>query len=173
MNACVLSPVLCLACYGLAIGLLTALAGCSQRPRSADHVEVTGQVRFQGQPLPGGRVSFVAVNGGFASVGIIDENGHYQINAPVGEVEIGVSNQMLHPNRRQRGGRGAEEIASPRQKKAGGQQAQLVKGYWVNIPSSYADPHTSGLNYTVKPEPQTYDIELSAKAAPPPGTPGS
>jgi hypothetical protein len=166
-------PVLCLACYGLSIGLLAGLAGCGKNPRSTEHVEVSGNVLFQGNPLPGGEVKFVAVNGGFASTGIIDENGHYQVKAPVGEVEIGVTNRMLQPNRRRRGGLGSEETASRPQKKGGDQQAQRVKGRWVNIPSSYADPHTSGLKYTVKPGPQTYDIELTANTAPPPGAPGS
>jgi hypothetical protein len=166
-------PVLRLACYCLSIGLLTAMTGCGKNPRSAEHVEVSGNVLFQGKPLPGGEVKFVAINGGFAATGIIDENGHYQIKAPVGEVEIGVSNRMLRANGGLRGGRGPQEAVSLREKKAGERKAQLVKGRWVNIPSGYADPHTSGLKYTVEPGSQTYDIKLTAKGPPPAGAPGS
>ncbi|HTU90792.1 MAG TPA: carboxypeptidase-like regulatory domain-containing protein [Gemmataceae bacterium] len=165
-------PGLRLACCCLSIGLMTAMAGCGNHPRSVEHVDVSGQVFFEGSPLPGGQVSFVAVNGGFAAPGIIDENGHYQIRAPVGEVEIGVSNRMLQGNGGLGGGGGPEGM-SPRQKKAKGQPVQRVKGRWVNIPAAYADPHTSGLKYTVKPGPQTYDIKLSASGPPPAGAPGS
>jgi hypothetical protein len=161
-------PVLRLTCYCLSIGLLTAIAGCGKNRRSVEHVEVSGQVLFEGLPLPGGEVKFVAVNGGFGSTGIIDENGHYQVNAPAGEVEIGVSNRMLQGN----GGAGAGE-GSLRQKKAKVQQVQRVKGHWVNIPAAYADPHTSGLKYTVKSGPQTYDIQLTAKGPLTADAPGS
>lgn len=34
------------------------------------------------------------------------------------------------------------------------------------IPSAFSDPLTSGLKYTVKPGPQTYDIELSDNPRP-------
>jgi len=87
-------------------------------------------------------------------VGTIDENGDYQIKAPIGEVEISVTNRMLQP-------RGAVAGAAPRLGKA---QAgdQPVKGRYVQIPPQYEDPHTSGLKYTVKKGSQTHDVELSA-----------
>jgi len=166
-------PLLRLACYCLALGLVTGMAGCGKNPRSAEHVDVSGTVLFQGQPLPGGEVKFVAINGGFGATGFIDENGHYQVNAPVGEVEIGVSNRMLQSNRGFQGGGGAEDTGSLRKKKAGAQKAPRVKGHWVDIPADYADPHTSGLKYTVTPGPQTHDIELTAQGPPPSGVPGS
>jgi hypothetical protein len=161
------TPVRRAACYCLSIGLLTALAGCGSNQRSVEHVEVSGTVFFEGQPLPGGHVSFVAIKGGFGSPGIIDENGHYQIKAPVGEVEIGVSNRMLQDSG------GAEGAVSPREKKGKTQKGQRVKGRWINIPPGYADPHTSGLKYTVKPGSQTHDIQLTAQGPPPVGAPGS
>jgi hypothetical protein len=100
-------------------------------------------------------VSFVAVKGGFVSSGPIDENGNYQIKAPVGDVEISVMNRMLQSNR------GSKGIRPPPLKKAEAKEQQPLKGRWVKIPSRYEDPHTSGLKYTVKRGPQTHDIELS------------
>jgi hypothetical protein len=88
-------PLLRLACCGLSLALLIVITGCGGRPRSVEHAEVSGKVLFQGKPLPGGVVNFVTVNGGFAATGAIDENGNYQLKAPVGEVKIGVSNKML------------------------------------------------------------------------------
>jgi hypothetical protein len=145
-------------------GLLILVVGCGKNPRAAEHTEVSGQVLFQGQPLQGGRVTFVAVNGGFASSGTIDKNGNYQINAPVGEVEIGVTNRMLKP----RTGK-----APLRPQKAGAKEDQPLEGRWVSIPPHYEDPHTSGLRYTVKSGPQTHSIELSASSSPAPGASGS
>ncbi len=157
-----------LACCCLSFGLLTLMAGCSKTPRSAEHVEVSGKVLLQGKPLPGGRVMFVTVKGGFASSATIDENGNYQIKAPVGDVEIGVDNQML-ANRR-----GPKQTPHPKKPDAEAAGAnQPVKGRWVKLPNRYADPHTSGLKYTVTPGSQTHNIELSDTPDPPVGNPGS
>lgn len=159
MNTCISKPVLRLACCCLPLGLLTLTTGCGEKnASSAEHAEVTGKVLFQGKPLPGGKVSFVAINGGFASSGLIDENGNYQIKAPVGDVEIGVTNQMLQSKS---GPKGPKVL-----KKAEATEHQRVKGRWVKIPSQYEDAHNSGLKYTVKPGAQTHDIELSASTSP-------
>lgn len=123
-----------LACSSLFLGLLALMTGCAQSAHSVDHVDVSGKVLFQGKPLPGGRVNFITVKGAFASSGAIDKDGHYQLDAPVGDVQICVMNET--------------------------------------IPPQYADPQTSGLTYTVKPGPQTYDIELSANPSPAASTPG-
>jgi len=138
------------------------MVGCDNNPRSVDHAEVSGTVFFQGEPLPGGQVSFVAVKGGFAASETIDENGKYQIKAPVGDVEIGVDNRML----RQQFGKPTSPL---RLKQPGAEESKPLKGQWVDIPPSYSDPHTSGLKFTVKPGTQTHDIQLSAT---PPGAPG-
>ena len=152
--------VLRLAYSCLSLGLLGLASGCTNNPHSAEHADVSGKVLFRGEPLPGGQVTFVTVKGGFAANGTIDENGNYQIKAPVGDVEISVMNRMLQPSRGSKGMRPAPL------KKTEAKEQQLLKGRWVKIPSHYEDPHTSGLKYTVKPGPQTHDIELSAN----PGT---
>jgi hypothetical protein len=153
-----------LTCCCLSFGLLILMVGCDKNPRSVDHADVSGTVLFQGKPLPGGRVSFVA-KGGFAASEIIDENGKYQIKAPVGDVEIGVDNQMLQQQR-------GKPTSTPRLKQPGAEPSKPLKGRWVNISPSYADPHTSGLKFTVKPGTQTHDVELSANPTPAGGAPG-
>ncbi len=151
--------ILRLTCCGLSLGLLALMVGCNPTPHSAEHAEVSGKVLFQGQPLPGGQVTFITVKGGFASNGTIDENGNYQIKAPIGEVEISITNRMLVP-------RGGETNAPNIPKKAEAKEGQIPKGRYVRIPTVYENAHASGLKYTVKPGPQTHDIELSAN----PGT---
>lgn len=159
MKTCVSKPVLGLIGSGLSLGLLMLLAGCGSDARSVDHVEVTGKVLLDGKPLPGGKVTFVAVNGGFASSGTIDENGNYQINAPVGEAQIGVTNRMLQ-------GRPGSKGGPPTVTKAEAKERQPLKGRWMKIPSHYEDPYSSGLKFTVKPGSQSHDIELSANSSP-------
>jgi hypothetical protein len=128
-----------------------------------EHTEVSGKVTFQGKALPGGKVTFVAVNGGFASMGDIDENGHYQISAPLGEVEIGVTNAMMRSK--------SGPLAAQRLTKAEATKEDPMKGRWVKLPARYADPRTSGLKYTVEPGTQNHDIELAADSAPASGGP--
>lgn len=159
--------ILRLVCCGLSLGLLILSAGCKGRPRSVQHAEVSGKVLFQGKPLPGGVVNFVAVNGGFANNAFIDENGNYKISAPEGEVRIGVDNRMLQ-NPGLKGERKLDKTASKKKAAvAENQKAQPpagpLKGRYVEIPENYTDPTKSGLTYTVKPGSQTHDIDLPDK----------
>ena len=168
MDSCLRKRVNRLAGCCSFLGLLAVLAGCGQAPRSVEHAEVSGKVLIEGKAVTGGQVSFVAVVGGFASSGHIDENGNYQISAPVGEVKITVNNTMLAP-RRGAGSKGPaalKELPHPKQPSA---EVQGEKGKWVSIPSRYSNADTTDLKYTVTPGTQTYDIKLSSAVAPPPG----
>ncbi len=154
-----------LTCGCLFLGLLFLTAGCGKKtPHSTEHVKVSGKVLFKDKPLPGGRVTFVAVNGGFSASGPIDEKGHYEIQAPVGEVVIGVDNKMLAPKRGK-----PKEIAHPKRPDAG--EEKPITGKYVIIPPKYSDPQTSGLTYTVTAGAQNHDITLADVAAEPPGAP--
>jgi hypothetical protein len=144
----------------LVIALLVLTAGCKGN-RSVEHADVTGKVLFRGKPLPGGRLTFVTVQGAFAITGTIDETGNYSIKAPVGEVQISVDNRML------------QSKVTTRHLKRPGAEETPIKGTFVRIPTRYAAPDSSGLNYTVKPGPQTHDIELNNDPDPVPGPPGT
>jgi|YelNatPaOPRAMG01_1025707.scaffolds.fasta_scaffold179848_1 hypothetical protein len=166
--------ILRLACYCLWCGLLALIGGCGKNPKSVEHAEVTGKVLYEGKPLPGGQVTFVTVNGGFVSSGHIDQNGNYRISAPVGEVIIGVDNSMLQPGGgggKGKGGGNAPKGGAVHPNRPDSESENPIKGRWVNIPLTYADPQQSGLKYTVKPGPQTYDIKLTSTPIPPSGAP--
>lgn len=161
MNACIVKSTFRLVCGCLLLGLLTGTTGCGKNLHSTQHEEVSGKVLFKGKPLPGGRVTFAAIEGGFASTRPIDENGNYKINAPIGNVLISVDNRMLQPRKP-----GGKAKASPkrRPKRPDFQvvEEEPIKGRrYVQIPEHYANCDTSGLTYTVKPGAQSYDIELS------------
>jgi hypothetical protein len=143
----------CWCCLAFAVAVLAV--GCTRRS-SVEHVEISGQVLYQGKPLPGGRLNFVTAEGGFASSGNIDEKGNYTISAPTGSVMISVDNRMLNPQSRApkeapRKGAGRPDAGDP----------NPVKGTYKQIPSKYYAPDTSGLTYTVTKGETTHNIELN------------
>jgi hypothetical protein len=150
-------PAARLACCCLVPCCLVVLAGGCRGRREAEHVEVSGRVLLKGEPLPGGRVTFVT-DDGFASNGVIDEQGKYTIKAPTGNVRISVDNRMLNPANR---GAGMEAA----KKGAGRPEApppDPVKGTYKPIAAKNYVPDQSGLTYEVTKEPkQTFDIKLT------------
>lgn len=162
MNSCIVKPGLRLTGGCLSLGLLILMAGCNNIRKGEEQAEVSGRVLFQGKPLPGGRVSFVAVNGGVGASETIDESGNYKIKAPIGDVKIGVDNSMLEPKRF--GGGPPKSMKHPKPPNSSS-DAKSVKGQYVRIPREYKDPSTSGLSYTVQKGAQTHDIELSNNPA--------
>jgi hypothetical protein len=137
--------------------LLVLAAGCSHQARSVPHASVSGKVIYKGRPLPGGRVTFVTVNGGFAASANIHEDGAYKVDAPVGDVQISVDNSMLL---RKRGTPTRPPQSEEMMKRSGGGEKDPIKGHYVDLPSKYATADTSGLTYTVQPGEQTHDITL-------------
>jgi hypothetical protein len=170
MHSCTAKPVIRLAGCCFLLGLITSLGGCGTNVQhEVEHAEVSGKVLYEGKPVPGGQVGFVTVSGGFAASGNIDENGNYEIKSPVGEVIITVTNSMLQSGGGGKGGAKKGGGGKPKDLPHPGKQsgeAKAVEGHWVQIPSKYSDASSSDLRYTVKPGPQTHNIELT-KAAPP------
>jgi hypothetical protein len=140
----------------LPLCLLVLAAGCTHRPSSTSYYEVSGLVTFKGKPLPGGRVNFVATTGGFAGGTNIGQDGHYKLQAPVGEVHISVDNSMLEHHRGQPMG----AIQSEGMLKHSSGEKEPVQGHYIDIPRKYADAAQSGLTYTVQAQTQTFDIKL-------------
>jgi hypothetical protein len=140
------------------LGLLMAavVCGCSGGTKAPANAEVSGKVTYKGQPVPGGEVVFVTVNGGFANGAMMDENGEYKITAPVGDVKITVSNSMLRT-----GGRGAPRGGGGGMlKRPDSEQPKEAKGRYIDLPSKYANADLTDLTYTVVKGTQTHNIEL-------------
>lgn len=130
--------------------LAVLLAGCGRSPLG-EQVEVSGTVFYQGKPLPGGQITFATARG-HTAVAIIDPQGHYQCQAPVGEVQIAVENRMLE----------AESSRQPMPTPAGAPKPQgnPIRGAYVPLPEKYHKPESSGLKYVVTKGQQTHDIHL-------------
>ncbi len=144
-------------CRCLLLGLLvSALASTSCKPPKTQTAEVSGTVKFKGQPLPGGRVGFIADGGGATGSGTIGEDGTYKVtDAPVGPVHITVDNSMLK-------GEHAPKAAPPkRPDMVAGGPSEAVKGKYVAIHPKYAQSNKTDLTYTVVPGPQTHNIDLN------------
>jgi hypothetical protein len=145
---------------------LTLFVGCSSKGT------VSGKVFYQGNPLPGGRVTFLQEHGAFHSV--IHEDGSYRITGiPPGPATITVSSPdppgPATPSPMEK----AAEMAKARKVEMSPEMAKLVeegmkhigdpeagKRKYMSIPPKYKDPEQSGLKYTVKSGVQEYDIQL-------------
>jgi hypothetical protein len=143
--------------------LLACAAGCG-----SDQGRVSGQVRYNNKPLPGGLLTFVPTDTTKRPVAAaIDENGRYSASVPLGEVRIAVDNRELQAVERPIGAlpppggiklpaaekQGGEAKASPSAKKR-------PPGTYVPIPTKYYDVRTSDQSYTVQSGPQPHDVEL-------------
>ena len=153
-------PAARLACWlCLLSGVLLAAVGCGERPpHSVDYAEVSGKVLYKGNPVPGGRVTFITPKWGFSGIADIDENGQYKGMSPVGDVLIGVDNWMLRPPKVEKGKKPPPKV--PSLKVPGEETRPPLKGKYVPIPAKYADPSKSGLTFKVEKGTQTHDITL-------------
>jgi hypothetical protein len=146
--------------------LLPIGAGCG-----ADPVKVSGRVLLNGQPLPGGRVTFRPSDPRHTSVKAgLDEQGHYEAMLPVGAVSVSVDNRELEPPVPQ--GLGGPPKGLPLRPdvkkvlssgipgKSAPNAPDRPPGKYVKIPGKYYAAETSGLEFIVEPGGQTHDIEL-------------
>jgi hypothetical protein len=148
--------------------LLPLLAGCG-----GGKSKVSGQVRFNGAPLPGGVLTFQPADPKHNSVAVsLDEQGNYQATLPVGEVQAAIDNRALQP--RQAGPRGVAanlpaevrnalsnvKSEAPPPPNKGNSDAAKPRGKYVALPPKYYTIENSGVKFTVEPGPQKHDIEL-------------
>jgi hypothetical protein len=126
--------------------------------------DVTGTVTFNGEPVPWGRVTFLSQVGKKEARQARIINGRYTIKGcPGGPVKIGVESfkapkappNLAGPMRERQQQMDPESVPPP----------ELV-GKYLEIPLRYADPTTSGLEYTVQRGSQDHDIPLAPDSAP-------
>jgi hypothetical protein len=155
---------------GLLLLLLPAV-GCG-----GSRGQVSGQVLYHGKPVRGGWVTFRPADSRQNLVNAqLDANGRYEALLPTGEVQIAIDNRELEPAPPERGAaravlppgvkfppaaKSAAESSPPAAAPPPEVAPQRLAGTYVPIPASYYTVETSGLTYSVKPGPQSYDIEL-------------
>jgi hypothetical protein len=138
-------------CAGICVIALVLVGGCGKkkRPNELPVYSVKGRVTFKGEPMPFAVVTFWPANQPFAqalkSRAAADKDGNYQLTTyerndgvPEGEYAVILYVPLKEPD--------PSELEPP------------------NVPDklnrAYLDPAKSKLRYTVKPEPNTIDIQL-------------
>lgn len=148
--------------------LLPLLLGCG-----GGTCKVSGQVRFQGEPLPGGMLTFRPSNPKYNPVLVaLDEQGNYEATLPTGEVQVAVDNRELRPRSNALTGLPPNLPAKARQALSNTKPPSpppafdkpsaptKPRGKYVAIPEKYHTIDTSGLKFTVEPGSPKHDIEL-------------
>lgn len=149
--------------------MLVLALGCGGPGEGA----VSGQVLFDGKPLPGGRLTFRPGDPRQNAVSAeIDERGNFQAVLPAGEVSICIDNRELEPPPRLIAavppGLSPEfqkALASSKVSRiepptpAAAAQEQPA-GRYVKIPERYYTIEDSQLKFTVAPGEQRQNIEL-------------
>lgn len=125
-------------------GLFLLSIGCGGSENAG---AVSGTVRFKGQPLSEGSVSFIGENGQVAT-GIIDPSGRYAVDrVPVGSAKVTV--QIVRAD------------GPPPVSFAGAPKPAQGTAAEPKIPLRYSVPATSGLQHSVTKGKQQKDIELT------------
>jgi hypothetical protein len=128
-----------------AVFALGALSGCG-----SDLGQVSGLVTLDGQPLRGGSgvtatVMFQPTAGGVPGVGVVDDEGRYEITAG--------SQPGIKP--------GEYAVTCAATQLIAGKDGGAASGKGLTDPK-YASAATSGLQFTVQPGANEFNIELSS-----------
>jgi hypothetical protein len=145
--------------------VLPALAGCGKRT-----AVVSGQVTYQGQPVPSGAVTFFG-SGGLSDSSSLDAEGNYTLSqAPVGTVKVTVVTGLPSGGPPVIRGPSANKdtVTSRSPKHPGGEPKPgrhpgtgPAAARHVVLPKKYEDPDQSGLTFTVTGGKQTINIPLN------------
>jgi hypothetical protein len=132
----------------LLILFLVALSACRSRSKAS----VSGTVKYEGAIVTSGQVIFYGAGDQFASA-YIDQNGHYEVtNVPLGKCRVCLSTGPSSA---------AMDKAAKQMKNRFGKGNPYPSSVdVVSIPIRYSDPAKSGIEFTVKDGPNTFDITL-------------
>lgn len=135
-------------CPAVALLAVLLIVGCGGGPAS-----VAGKVTSGGKPVVRGSVVFLTAANQAVSAEI-QPDGSYQISEmPAGPVKVAVSSPEQPGASNEKGGR---VMPGARREKA---SAGPTTG-WFPIPGKYSDPDNSGLNTTLNPGANIYDIKV-------------
>jgi len=135
-----------------AVGLAAlTLAGCASGKGT-----VTGQVKYKGQPLPWGEITFVCEGGDKPVLHAPVRDGNYTVSGiPAGPARVTVTTTpppapiKLPPG------------VKPIQASEGANTDATPAGKYVPLPPRYSRPDQSGLQVTVNGGRQDHDVELT------------
>ena len=147
----------------LALALLT-VAGCTKNPNAP--AQISGVVKYKGQPLPGGTLVFHDSEGKAYSAPI-QQDGKYDLtDVPVGEMKVTVETESLNPANTQPtyGGQRAAKMGMADYNPPGAPPrpgTEEKKAQYVKIPEKYNNVNSSGLTATLKKGKNSKDFDLT------------
>jgi hypothetical protein len=147
---------------------LFASSGCSQSGRTYPTGEVSGTVKYKGQPIGQGKITFMSTGAAadFATGDIVD--GQYTVtNAPAGKCQIEIQMQtdenrgaippmMMKMMKSKMAQAKAQGTQVPDEEQA----LKLAKKSTFDLPAKYKNVKTSGLELDVQTGKQTKDWDL-------------
>jgi len=150
----------------LSLGLL---AGCGGTRNPNAPAKITGSVKYQGKPVPGGNIVFHTKNNQGMYRCSLGADGTYEIaDVPTGALTVTVETESLNPSKKKgpaypgAGGKGskldAEYMAGV---KKSGMPVNATPAVYQRIPEKYAKAETSPLTVTVEAGSQTHDFTLT------------
>jgi hypothetical protein len=118
------------------------VAGCGKRMG-----EVSGTVKYRGQVLPSGNVTFFGADKQIVGSSSITDGKYKVPQVPPGEVKITVTTPPAANQMANRAPAPPKDMPPP-----------IAS---IGIPQQYGNPEQSGLNYNVKPGSQEHPIDLN------------
>jgi hypothetical protein len=147
--------------------LLAVAAGCHSRMG-----RLHGTVKYKGQPLPSGTITFHTQEGGIYTYGINAEGKYQGTEVAPGDYLVTVETGSADPNKKNptygQGGGAKRAGGDPNDYRKMMQEhgapiaaANTSTGSFVKIPDKYADKKTSGLTATITGGSNQKDFDLT------------
>lgn len=141
------------------------LAGCTKNPNAP--AQISGVVKYKGQPLPAGTIVFHDAEGKAYSASI-QQDGKYELtDIPTGDMKVTVDTEDFNPAKVQPtyGGQRASKMGMSSMPAPPGATPRPTqedkKAQYVKIPDKYRDANSSGLSATLKKGKNQKDFELT------------
>jgi hypothetical protein len=131
----------------LALGLVPILLGMQAGCGGVRKAPVSGRVTYKGKPVKTGQILFLGPHG-YATGSELDGDGHYELQAAVGENAVTVES------------RGVGKPVARRGPEGGPGYVKMAPGRLL-IPERYISPMKSGLKLNVQSGPNTADFDLA------------
>jgi predicted small lipoprotein YifL len=134
--------------------ILAALWGCGRSGPA--YWPISGKVTFQGKPVALGQIRFSNPKQGIDVVESLRTDGQYTIitgkrqGLPEGQYQVAIVPKLDFSKMK----RDSNGLPIP------STMPSAAERHPPNIPQKYHDPATSGLTLTVKPEPNTLDVDM-------------
>jgi hypothetical protein len=160
--------------FRLGLFLLLALAlivGCH---RSQTPAKVTGTVKYKGQPLKGGTITFESDSMGSYNASLSQEGAYEIVDMPAGTMKVIVETESMNPDKKKPNypgrGAGAAKSAQMDKERAAKEKASGTGGplshdealaRYVKIPAKYSNRTATPLKADVTAGRQTVDFDLT------------